>query len=231
MFSDSDLLPLSALQHYVFCERQAALIHLEQAWSDNALTVEGSHLHDNADSGQGESRRDLRISRGLPLRNMRLGLVGIADVVEWHRLEAGADPATGVSLPSVSGRWRPFPVEYKRGKPKRDRYDEVQLCGQALCIEEMTGLTLTEGALFYGKTRRRLGVALSDELRLMTEVTASRLRAMLASGKTPLARRQPKCSRCSLLEICRPDAREKSARHYLAGVLGWIARPEADGSS
>jgi CRISPR-associated exonuclease Cas4 len=231
MFSESDLLPLSALQHYVFCDRQAALIHLEQAWVDNALTVEGSHLHDNADSGKAESRKDLRISRGLPLRNLRLGLAGIADVVEWHRLGPGSNPREGIELPGASGRWRPFPVEYKRGKPKRDRCDEVQLCGQALCLEEMTGLTLTEGALFYGKTKRRLGVALTDELRLMTEVSASRLRAMLASGKTPSARRQPKCSRCSLLEICRPDAQEKSARHYLAGVLGWIARPEADGSS
>jgi CRISPR-associated exonuclease Cas4 len=231
MFSESDLLPLSALQHFVFCERQAALIHLERAWSDNALTVEGSHLHDDADSGKGESRKDLRISRGLPLRNLRLGLAGIADVVEWHRLASGCSPGEGVDLPGTPGRWRPFPVEYKRGKPKRDRCDEVQLCGQALCLEEMTGLALTEGALFYGKTKRRLGVALSEELRRMTEVTADRLRAMLASGRTPAARRQPKCNRCSLLEICRPDAQEKSARHYLAGVLGWASRADSGGSS
>jgi CRISPR-associated exonuclease Cas4 len=231
MYSEDELLPLSALSHFVFCDRRAALIHLERLWAENAYTLEGSHFHATAHGGASETRGQLRVSRGLVLRSLRLGLAGVADVVEWHRLAASADASTGVGLPDAPGLWRPLPVEYKRGKPKRDRCDEVQLCGQALCLEEMTGLTLTEGALFYGKTRRRLAVALSDELRLTTEVTAGRLRAMLASGKTPPARRQPKCSRCSLLEICRPDANEKSARHYLAGVLGWIARPETDGSS
>jgi CRISPR-associated exonuclease Cas4 len=139
MFAEKELLPLSALQHLVFCERQAALIHLERVWADNPATVEGSHLHRTTDAGQGESRGDVRITRGLPLRSLHLGLSGRADVVEFHRV--GGDAAMrGVELPGARGHFLPFPVEYKRGRPKRThRADEVQLCAQAMCIEEMLG--------------------------------------------------------------------------------------------
>jgi CRISPR-associated exonuclease Cas4 len=135
MFTEAELLPLSALQHLAFCERQWGLIHLEQVWDENRLTVEGRHLHERADEPASENRRDLRIARGLRIRSLRLGLVGRADVVEFHRLPQEDEPSTDtLTLAGVAGRWRPLPVEYKRGRPKADAWDEVQLCAQALCL-------------------------------------------------------------------------------------------------
>ncbi|MEX1244300.1 MAG: CRISPR-associated protein Cas4 [Thermoanaerobaculia bacterium] len=212
MFSEEELLPLSALQHVVFCERQAALIHLEGLWEDNPLTLEGSHLHEAADSGLREVRGSLRIARGLPLRSQRLGLSGIADVVEFRRTD---DPAVGAKLPQTEGLWAPYPIEYKRGRPKPYRADEVQLCAQGTCLEEMLGVPIRRGALFYGKTRRRKEIELDAELRGMTEVAARRIREIIDSRRTPLAHREPKCQRCSLLELCKPDAPWHSAARYL----------------
>ena len=205
MFAEDDLLPLSALQHLLFCERQCALIHLEQIWVENPLTAEGRHLHAQADSGIQESRGDLRIARALPLRSLRLGLSGRSDVVELHR--------------TAEGTWRPFPVEYKRGRPKSHRADEVQLCAQALCLEEMLGVDVPAGALFYGQTRHRLDVALDAELRRLTEDTAARLHRLIASGITPAPVREPKCDQCSLLPVCMPAAPAGSARQYLDRCL------------
>jgi CRISPR-associated exonuclease Cas4 len=214
VFTEDDLLPLSALQHLLFCERQCALIHLEQIWVENPLTLEGRHLHERVDSGQGESRGDVHISRGLPLRNFRLGLSGKSDAVEWHRVSD-----SGAELPGLTGRWIPYPVEYKRGKPKSHRADEVQLCAQALCLEEMLDLEVPAGALFYARTRRRMDVAFDADLRRLTEETADRLHCLIASGTTPRAIREPKCDQCSLLEVCMPAAPSKSVRAYLAGAL------------
>lgn len=216
VFPEDDLLPLSALQHLLFCERQAALIHLERVWAENPLTMEGKHLHERVDSGEGESRGDLRIARGLALRSFRLGLSGKADAVELHRLPDGA---AGARLPDVPGVWLPFPVEYKRGRPKKHRADEVQLCAQALCLEEMLGVSVPSGALFYGETRRRLDVAFDAALRRVTEEAAARMHEILASGVTPLPVREPKCDRCSLLEICMPDAPSSSVQRYLDRAL------------
>lgn len=216
MFPEDDLLPVSALQHLLFCERQCALIHLEQIWVENPLTVEGRHLHEQADSGFRESRGDLRIARGLPLRSLRLGLSGRADVVEFHRLPDG-EP--GAALPGVAGSWRPFPVEYKRGKPKSHRADEVQLCAQALCLEEMLGAAVPAGALFYGQTRHRVDISFGPDLRQLTAETAARLHSLIASGITPMPVREPKCDRCSLLEVCMPAAPAGSARRYLDRLL------------
>ncbi len=216
MFPESALLPISALQHLLFCERQCALIHLEQAWADNVLTVEGSHLHTKAhDANAGESRGDVYIARSLALHSLRLGLSGQADVVEFHRDESG------VPLHSRPGRWRAFPVEYKRGKPKRNHCDEVQLCAQALCLEEMLGTVVAEGALFYGETRRRVDVKFDSFLRGETEQAAARLHELLNSGITPPAVREPKCESCSLERICLPDALEKrrSASGYLSALV------------
>lgn len=215
MFVEEELLPLSALQHLVFCERQAALIHLERVWADNPATVEGSYLHRATDAGQGESRGDVRITRGLPLRSLRLGLSGRADVVEFHRV--GADAAMrGVELPSTRGHFLPFPVEYKRGRPKRThRADEVQLCAQAMCLEEMLDTTVLEGALFYGKTRHRVLVAFDAGLRELTEQTAKQLHDLFAARITPAAVWQRKCRECSLLEICQPRAGARSAARYV----------------
>ncbi|PWR24352.1 CRISPR-associated protein Cas4 [Zavarzinia aquatilis] len=184
---DEDFIPLSALQHFVFCPRQCALIHLEQAWADNRLTAEGNLLHERVTGGETSLRAGIRAFRSLPLRCGRLGLVGYADVVEF---EAGSDT--------------PFPVEYKRGRAKPHDADRVQLCAQALCIEEMTGLPVPEGALFYGEPRRREATAFTPALRARTEQAAAELRALLASGRTPAAEPGPKCRNCSLAEICRP---------------------------
>lgn len=220
MFSEEELLPLSALQHLIFCERQAALIHIEQVWVDNAATVEGSHLHRTADAQRGESRGDVRIARGLRLRSVRLGVSGKADVVEFHRIEAGS-AAYGVELPGGCGRFVPFPVEYKRGRPKRThRGDEVQLCAQAMCLEEMLGAQIREGALFYGKTRHRITVTFDDGLREVTETAARRLHQLFAAGVTPAAVWERKCRECSLLEVCRPRARERSATRYVETLFG-----------
>lgn len=207
MYTEEDLLPLSALQHLLFCERQAALIHIERVWRDNPLTVEGSHLHERADGGEAESRGDVRIVRSLALRNLRLGLSGKTDVVEFHR------------VPSSPDLWQPFPIEYKRGKPKTHRADEVQLCAQALCLEEMLGATVPAGALFYAQTRRRTEVLFDAELRRLTEETAARLHRLFDSGVTPRAVREPKCDHCSLLDVCLPESASHSARLYLSKFL------------
>jgi CRISPR-associated exonuclease Cas4 len=220
VFDEDDLRPLSALQHLVFCERQCALIHIEQIWVENRLTAEGRLLHERADEPGSGRRGDLRTARSLALRSLRLGLVGRADVVEFHR-EAGdlQDGSAGIRLPGVGGRWRPYPVEYKRGKPKAHHADEVQLCAQALCLEEMLSVTIPEGGLYYGRNRRRQRVALDAELRALTEDTVRRLHELLAGGRTPAAVRAPKCRRCSLLEVCLPSAPSASARAYLDEIL------------
>lgn len=225
-FTEDDLLPLSALQHLLFCERQAALIHVEQLWAENPLTVQGRQLHEKVDSAPGESRGDVRIARSLSLRSLRLGLSGRADVVELHQVsaEAGEDASgPGAVLPGVPGSWRPFPIEYKRGRPKPYHADEVQLCAQALCLEEMLGAPVPAGAIFYGQTRRRHDVRFDDALRHETEEAAGRLHRLIASGVTPPPVREPKCDQCSLIELCLPDAPAHSARRFLDRMLRQIA--------
>lgn len=216
MFAEDDLLPLSALQHLVFCERQAALIHLERIWADSVATVEGTHLHDCVHEEWRESRGTVIVARGLPLRSLRLGLAGQADVVEFHRVgNAGA----GCRLPRRSGFYRPHPIEFKRGRPKRHRADEVQLCAQAVCLEEMTGVAVPRGALFYGKTRRRLEVELDDGLRLAVEHAASRLHEIWRSAVTPPPEAGPKCDECSLRDQCQPYVTRSSASAFVARLL------------
>ena len=151
MFDEDDLLPISGLQHLVFCERQWALIHIEQFWEENRLTAEGRVLHERVHDTATESRPGVVVARGLRLQSRQLGLTGQADVVEFHRI--GDGDAGGVQLPEREGWWRPFPVEYKRGRPKANACDEVQLCAQALCLEEMFSVAIRSGALFYGTSR------------------------------------------------------------------------------
>ncbi len=210
MFTEDDLLPISALQHLLFCERQCALIHVEGLWSENRLTVEGRQLHERAHDGPRETRRDLRTARGIGLRSLTLGLSGQADVVEFH--------ADGIVVP----------VEYKRGRPKKGRWDEVQLAAQAMCLEEMLGVTITTGALYYGQIRRRVDVAIDDRLRKLVRDTTARLHVLIRSGITPIAPREPKCDRCSLVHLCMPDAASKGrgAAAYLRRSLALsITRP------
>ena len=205
-YSEDDLLPISALQHLLFCERQCALIHIEQLWSENLFTAQGRILHEKVHSETAERRRDVRVEYGMPLRSLRIGLVGKADVVEFHR--------------TPDGSWRPFPVEYKRGRKKPDNRDNVQLCAQALCLEEMLQATIPRGAIYYGKERQRTEVELDEALRKETEETAGRLRRLIGSGKTPPPVYEEKCGTCSLLGICLPKTIEKgkSVSKYFAAM-------------
>lgn len=207
VYSEDQLIPLSALQHLLFCERQCALIYLEQMWDENRLTVEGRILHEKVHDGEDESRGDIRIARGLRLRSLRLGLTGQADVVEFHR--------------QPDGSLRPFPVEYKRGRPKPDICDEAQLCAQAMCLEEMLGMEISEGAIFYGQPRRRHPVAFTAELRAQTEAAARRAHELLEGRVTPPAVYEKKCDNCSLVHRCLPKTagRGKSAARYLGAML------------
>jgi CRISPR-associated exonuclease Cas4 len=202
-FEEDDLIMISALQHYVFCPRQCALIHIEQIWSESGLTAEGRLMHEKVHEEGNESRGAVRIARGLPLRSLRLGLVGVADVVEFRKIEKDV--------------WQPFPIEYKRGKPKLDHCDAVQLCAQAMCLEEMLNVSIPEGALFYGKTRRRADVVFDEGLRRETEETADKARQLIASGITPAPVYAKRCESCSLIGECMPKKMEKklSVKRYL----------------
>jgi CRISPR-associated exonuclease Cas4 len=219
VYSEDDLLPLSGLQHLHFCERQWGLIHIEQQWQENRLTAEGRVLHERVHDGGSEGRPGVVTARGLYLHSLRLGLTGQADVVEFHQVEAGAVGA--MQLLERQGWWRPFPVEYKRGKPKADSCDEVQLCAQAVCLEEMFGVSIGGGALFYGTNRRRTEVRLDDGLRVRTGELARRMHQLYSAGTTPPAVYAKKCDRCSLYERCLPRTISKrtSVERYLARAL------------
>jgi CRISPR-associated exonuclease Cas4 len=221
-YSEDELLPVSALSQFVYCERRAALIHIEQQWADNVFTAEGQALHEKAHAEESETRGDLRIVRGLRIRSLRLGVVGVADVVEFtrtHDQTASAETSPGAPLPGLPGRWRPKPVEYKRGRPKPDHCDLVQLCAQACCLEEMLAIDIPAGAIFYGRPRRRLEVSLDPALRAETEELCQRLHELFKRGVTPPAVFGKKCKSCSLLDICRPEAtasRSAAARYVTA---------------
>jgi len=203
MFSESDYIMISALQHYLFCPRQCALIHIEQLWAENRYTAEGRILHERADSGRSERIGSVRIVRTLPICSAHYGLSGQADVVEFH--DDG----------SV------FPVEYKRGRPKSDSCDEVQLCAQALCLEEMLQADIPLGALYYGQKRRRKEIAFDEKLRVLTTTTIQNTHRLLESRQTPKAIYSQKCEQCSLLQLCMPKSCQgkKSVSAYLTRVL------------
>lgn len=212
---EEDYLPLSGLQHFAFCRRQWALIHLERQWAENLRTVEGDLLHRRAhDEQQTESRGDVLIVRGLRVISHRLRLQGVCDVVEFRR-----DPA-GVSLAGREGTWLPYPVEYKRGRPKANDADEVQLCAQAMCLEEMLLCAVPEGSLFYGEPRRRTRVALDAALRERVEALAAEMRALYLRGHTPRAKPGKGCGACSLKELCLPRlVKSQSPAAYLRAHL------------
>ena len=223
MFSEDDLIPISALQHYVFCPRQWGLIYIEQVWNENLFTAEGRLLHDKTHESETENRPDVRIVRGLRLCSYRLGLTGQADVVEFHRVEVG------IKLENAEGLWKPVPVEYKRGKPKIDICDEVQICAQAMCLEEMLKTTIESSFIFYGKPRRRQQVNFTDALRKQTEQIIAELHQLTADKMTPKAEYRKECKSCSLVEVCLPEITgiEKDIEHYLAKAKSIESEDEA----
>jgi len=210
MYAEDDLIPLSGLQHLLFCERQCALIHIEQVWAENQFTAEGRIMHERVHAADRESRGTVRIEYAMPLRSLRLGLIAKADVVEFHRDTESSDDI-----------WLPYPVEYKRGKPKKDNSDKVQLCAQALCLEEMLDVDIPAGALFYGKTRRRQDVAFDSVLRKETENTAKRFHDLVERQVTPKPVYSKKCDKCSMYELCIPKTAEKarSISNYLKDAV------------
>lgn len=273
MHTEDDLLPISALQHLLFCERQTALIHVERLWVENRLTAEGRVLHKKADAAKSETRDGVRITRGLPVHSFELGLYGVCDVVQFQppefettgkmslakqierelnrarsrgteqnevraaapepRLTRGRRPGSLDDMsddrPGLRPRvkrderafahWTITPVEYKRGKPKSNDCDRVQLCAQAMCLEEMLNVEIPGGDLFYGKKQRRTAVEFDQELRQTTVETAQRLHELIASRQTPSAEYEKKCDTCSLLEVCLPSGRRRTVDKYMSEML------------
>lgn len=206
--NDDALIPISALQHFLYCPRQCALIHVEQLWAESQHTAEGRLLHEKADKPKMERRKGVRTVTAMPLAQPQLGITGVADVVEFHMGEDGVE--------------RPYPVEYKRGRPKAHQADEVQLCAQAMCLEHMLNCQIPEGALYYGESRRRTVVPLDAALRALTCETMVATRAMVASGCTPSATYSAKlCDNCSLIDLCQPRLlhRGESVQHWLRAQL------------
>ena len=211
MYTSDDCLIISGLQHFRFCRRQWALIHIEQQWAENLRTIEGEFLHERAHNELlRESRGDLWIVRGLRVQSLTLGLSGQCDVVEFRRGE------TGVPLAGKPGLWTPYPVEYKRGSPKQDGCDELQLCAQAMCLEEMLCCEIPAGALFYGEPRRRLHVEFAPELREEVRADAVQMHDFYRRGYTPRVKPTKSCNACSLKELCLPRLQKSgSVQDYL----------------
>lgn len=215
-YTPDELLPLSGIQHFLFCRRQWALIHVECQWRENLLTVEGKLLHKRVvDPFFTETRSNVIIARSVPVVSYRLGFSGMCDVVEFT-----ASPQ-GVELPGRQGSYLPAPVEYKRGKPKKEPYDEAQLCAQAICLEEMLAVTIARGYLYYGETRHREEVKLSSELRGLVEKMSTEMHAYFQRGYTPRVRTSKACRSCSLVDICLPVLQEKTlpASQYIRNLL------------
>lgn len=202
---------LSGLQHFAFCRRQWALIHIEQQWAENERTIDGRLFHATAhDEEKIEKRGDLLVTRGLRVQSAALGMTGICDVVEFHKSKSG------ISLFSYEGLWQPYPVEYKKGAPKANEADELQLCGQALCLEEMLLCEIPRGSLFYGENRRRTEVEFTEELRKKVHDMANEMHDLWEKGYTPKVKPQKGCNACSLKEICVPKlGKTKTVASYI----------------
>lgn len=238
MFAEEELVPISALQHWLYCPRQCALIHVEQAWAENKFTAEGRVMHENAHEGADETKAGVRITRGMPVVSQVLGLTGQCDVVEFHpaggdlkfeisdlrgRASESAGDAPEGNFKSQISNFKSarsaVPVEYKRGKPKAHRADEVQLCAQGMCLEEMLGIPVTSGCLYYGEKRRRTDVVFDDDLRELVRKTSEEIRQCFASGITPNAEYDAgRCDACSLIDLCQPQA-----MRFKKGVAAWFS--------
>lgn len=224
-----DLLPLSGIQHFLFCRRQWALIYVEMQWQDNVLTVEGRQLHERVDDPFfTETRNGTVIARAVPVASYTLGLAGVCDVVEFTPsppsplpVGEGCRGEGGIRLPNRAGLYLPVPVEYKRGKPKRDPMDEAQLCAQAMCLEEMLSVEIPRGYLYYGQTRHREPVEFTPQLRELVRQMSAEMHAYFQRGYTPKVRPHKGCRSCSLAEICLPALQENviAASKYIQKQL------------
>ncbi len=223
MYSEDDYLPISALQHLEFCPRRCALVHVEGQWSENVQTAEGRTLHQKVHEAPSETVAGVRVARGVRLCSQKLGLYGVADVVEFHPTDS-RDERT-VTIDDSGRRWLPLPVEYKRGRRKSEMSYSVQLCAQAMCLEEMLGGFIPSGALFHGQSRRRQVITLDEPLRTRTWNRAHELHRLIDSGVTPEPVYSKKCRFCSLNERCMPKLKPtRSAVDYIrrsvTGMLG-----------
>lgn len=208
------MLMLSGIQHFAFCPRQWALIHIDQQWAENRLTAEGEIMHQRVDDPYYRQKMgDVICLRSLNIASKTLGLYGLSDIVELHP----ADNSTNaITHPKYSGYWLPYPVEYKHGKPKTDNTDVVQLAAQMMCLEEQYSIHISEGALFYGEIRRREIVELTDKLRNEVLKLAEEMHRVYSSAVVPSAYKMPRCKSCSLKDICMPNTANKiSASTYL----------------
>lgn len=214
-YSDEELLQLSGLQHFEFCRRQWAIIHIENQWQDNLRTADGNIFHQHAhDTALRERRGDTLTIRGLSVVSRTLGISGQCDVVEFHK-----NPS-GISIRGEEGLWQPFPVEYKRGSPKENQADALQLCAQAMCLEEMLCCQIPEGALYYGETRHRQMVVFTDELRQSVQSKLEQMHDFYRRGYTPKVKVSKSCNACSLKDLCLPVLLKKDhSRQYLQDAL------------
>ena len=214
-YREEDFLQLSGLQHFVFCRRQWALIHIENQWAENYRTVDGALMHERAhDRMLTESRGDLLVKRAVSVSSAELGISGQCDVLEYHR------GPTGIPLPGREGLWQPYPVEYKRGSPKTDNCDVLQLCAQAMCLESMLCCDVPEGALYYGEIRRRQRVQFTDDLRTQVKELLCRMHELYKRGHTPNVKPTKACNACSLKELCLPKLmKSRSVSAYLKAAM------------
>lgn len=213
-YTQDDLLPLSGIQHFLFCRRQWALIHIEQQWKENTLTAEGRIMHQRVDDPFfTETRNGVITARSVPVASYRLGLSGVCDVVEFSLTPSpvigDGRGDGGVRLPNREGFYLPSPIEYKRGKEKHDHSDETQLCAQAMCLEEMLSTKISRGYLFYGETRHRIEIEFSTELRTLVQEMSAEMHNYFSRGYTPKVKTHKGCRSCSLANICLPVLQEK----------------------
>lgn len=216
IYREEDFLMLSGIQHYSFCRRQWALIHIEQQWEENLKTIEGELLHQRAHSILApEKRKGVIITRSMAVHSREMGVSGICDIVEFHRHDE-----LGIPLDGHRGKFLIFPIEYKRGKPKTDHCDLLQVCAQAMCLEEMLCCTINEGALYYGEIRHRENVPITPDLREETRSMFKDMHQMFGRAYTPKAKKNKACNACSLKEICLPRLEKTvSASRYILSHL------------
>lgn len=215
MYNEEEFLMLSGVQHFAYCRRQWALIHIEQQWAENERTIDGQLFHSTAHNSEKiEKRGNLLIVRGMRIKSSTLGMTGACDVVEFHKAKSG------ITLFNYEGLWVPYPVEYKKGLPKANDTDKLQLCGQAICLEEMLACRISKGSLFYGENRRRTDVEFTDELRTQVHNVAAEMHAMWVKGYTPKVKQHKGCNACSLKEICLPKLQKvESVQEYINSSL------------